>query len=246
MVKPATKLQFTLNWRASFLALALLPVLVSLGFWQLDRADEKRALQALFQERQSSGVIDFEDLTVTDDLRYQPIRFVGRFLNEKIIFLDNRIYKGRFGYEIIVPFEVVDSNQLLLVNRGWVEGDRSRRTLPTIEPVLGSVLLTGEVYVPQGEMLSLGKSQTTSWPRVLQSVDVASLANEFEQKLFPYTVRLSVDSVAVLQPNWVVINLQPAKHTGYAVQWFAMSFTLLIIMFLANSNCWSLFKSRKR
>ncbi len=246
MAKSERKLQFNLNWRASLLALALLPVLMSLGFWQLDRADEKRDLQSLFQQRQVNGPVNFEALDEANDLRYQPVRFVGRFINEKIIFLDNRINQGRFGYEIIAPFEVVDSQQIVLVNRGWVEGDKSRRTLPIIEPVLGELLLKGEVYVPQGAMLSLGQSQVGSWPRVLQSVDVAEFDKDFEQTLFPYIVRLDEESPAVFKPNWVVVNLQPAKHTGYAVQWFAMSFTLLLIIFLANTNCWSLIKNRKR
>jgi hypothetical protein len=29
------------------------------------------------------------------------------------------------------------------------------------------------------------------------------------------------------------------------VQWFAMSVTLLLIAFLANTNCWALIKGRK-
>ncbi len=239
------RLRFIPNWRASVLVLLLLPLLLSLGFWQLDRAEEKRQLQALFTERQANGPVWIEQLFGKDDLQYQPVRLRGEFINEKALLLDNRIYQGRFGYEIITPFKLAASNSVVLVNRGWLLGDSSRRRLPTINPVNGVVELTGEVYVPQGEMLVLAEERSTGWPRVVQSVNIDALKEEFEWPVFQYSVRLNGASPGLYQPNWVVVNLQPEKHTGYAVQWFAMSATLLLIAFLANSNCWALIKGRK-
>ena len=240
-------LRITPDWRVSLLALLILPVLMSLGFWQLDRADEKRQLQNLYEQRQLAGFVSLEDLLEKEDLQYQPVTFSGEYINGKAILLDNRIYRGRFGYEIITPFKLKDSDLIILVNRGWLEGDSSRRTLPAIKVISGSVELTGEIYVPQGEgfVLSDKTEAGNSWPRVVQTLDVNKLLTEFELPVFNYTVRLSNDSPGSFQPNWVVVNLQPAKHTGYAVQWFAMSFTLLVIAIMANTNCWLWIKTRK-
>ncbi len=238
-------LQFTLDWRASLLVLMLLPLLLSLGFWQLDRADEKRALQELFQQRQIAGPIDIEALSEHQDLRYQPVRLRGTYINEKSLFLDNRIYQGRFGYEIITPFQPTGSDDLVFINRGWVKGDVSRRSLPAIDVVTAEVELLGEVYVPLGNVLMLAEETSIGWMSAVQAVDLESLSEKFDQRLFPHVVRLSMESAGSYQPNWVVVNLQPEKHVGYAVQWFAMSVTLLIIAFLANTNCWVLLKGRK-
>jgi surfeit locus 1 family protein len=43
----------------------------------------------------------------------------------------------------------------------------------------------------------------------------------------------------------MVVNVTPAKHTGYAVQWFAMAFALGLIFIFRNSNLGELLKRRK-
>ena len=89
-------LQFTLDWRASLLVLMLLPLLLSLGFWQLERADEKRVLQELFQQRQSAGPIAIEELSEDQDLRYQPLTLRGKYINEKSLFLPLHFCRFKF------------------------------------------------------------------------------------------------------------------------------------------------------
>jgi len=39
--------------------------------------------------------------------------------------------------------------------------------------------------------------------------------------------------------------VQPSKHTGYAVQWFAMALVLLIMAVIANSNLADWLKQRR-
>lgn len=232
------------DWRVTTLALCLLPILLSLGFWQLDRAEEKRQLQALFEQRQQSGPVPIESLQDNGDLRYQPVSLVGEFLNDRILLLDNRINRGKFGYEVVVPFALRDAEQIVLVNRGWIAGDSARRSLPVLPPIRGEFLLTGDVYVPQGNLMVLAETPVTGWPRVVQSVDMDSVQAVFGEVLFPYTVRLHAGSPGALETYWQIVNVQPSKHTGYAVQWFAMSATLVLIAVLANTNLWSLFRHR--
>ncbi|WP_235015374.1 SURF1 family protein [Oceanicoccus sp. KOV_DT_Chl] len=223
----------------------LLPLLLSLGFWQLDRAEEKRSLQLLFKQRQLKGPIEIEQVQPQQDLRYQPIKLRGHYINQKNLLLDNRIYQRRFGYEIITPLQLTGTDQIVLVNRGFLQGDISRRELPAIEAIEGEVELIGEVYVPQSEMMTLAADNASGWPRLIQVLDMDALAKEFGSALFPFSVRIQSPIAGSYEANWVVVNLQPEKHTGYAVQWFAMSATLIIIMVLANTNLWVLLKQRK-
>lgn len=228
------------------MAILLFPLLVSLGFWQLERAQEKRDLQQLVAGRQLAAAVPIAQLWDERDLHYQRVKLRGEFVNDKSVYLDNRIYQKRFGYEIVSPFKLHDSERLVWVNRGWIEGDKSRRTLPEPDAVTGIVALEAEVYIPKGALMRLGDEMITSWPKVLQSIDIASLGEEFNEDIFPYIVRLKAGSPGLLQANWMVVNIQPEKHTGYAFQWFAMSFTLIVIGLLANTNAWMLFKTRNQ
>ena len=246
------KLTVSFEWRSVALAVVLIPIMLSLGFWQLDRADEKRELQALFAKRQVSEPIALSQLlgqsggsaAAQQDLRYQPVRLRGKYISDKTLLLDNRIYQGQFGFEVVSPFQLENVNQIVMVNRGWVPGDKSRRSLPTIETPAGEVDIRGVIHVPQGKMMTLATEQQSAWPRIQQSLDITALAGEFDPPVFPYSVRLREDAAGAFQPSWVVVNLQPEKHTAYAVQWFAMSAALVIFALLANTNLWALIARR--
>jgi surfeit locus 1 family protein len=64
--------------------------------------------------------------------------------------------------------------------------------------------------------------------------------------LFPYLVRLDMESPALVEAHWQVVNLDPEKHKGYAVQWFAMAATLALIGIGANTTLMQWLKQRKR
>jgi cytochrome oxidase assembly protein ShyY1 len=51
-----------------------------------------------------------------------------------------------------------------------------------------------------------------------------------------YQLRLDQDSIGALKTGWTTVAVKPEKHVGYAVQWFAMAITLLIMTIIANSN----------
>lgn len=237
-------LRFTPDIKATLLGLLLLPGLIALGFWQLDRAEEKRQLNLLLEQKKYSPAQTLQSLSLSADLRYQPVVITGQFLPEKNYLLDNKIYKGRVGYELVSVFQQQDSEALLLVNRGWIAGDPARQKLPTIEPLRGTFQLKGEVYVPLGKMMVLAEVEETGWPRVIQQIGIMRISKQLQARVFPYTIRLAEGQPGVKQRNWSVINVQPEKHTGYAVQWFAMALTVVFIIILANSNLWSLIRGK--
>ena len=57
-----TALSFDFEWRTTALTVVLLPVLVSLGFWQLERADEKTAIAAKNAQRTAAALVSLADL----------------------------------------------------------------------------------------------------------------------------------------------------------------------------------------
>ena len=49
-----TGLHFDLEWRITLFTVVMVPLMFSLGLWQLQRADEKAALASSFEERQQA------------------------------------------------------------------------------------------------------------------------------------------------------------------------------------------------
>ena len=170
----------------------------------------------------------------------------GEFLQQRNLLLDNRISNGAYGFELLTPLRLSANGQLVLVNRGWIAGDRGRRKLPTLLPTGGEQILTGIIYVPPGEPFSLGaEAFTETGPQVLLTVDMAAIETFLGESLFPYTVRLDADSPATLTIDWPLLNSSPEKHRAYAVQWFSMALALLLLFLVRSTNIWSILRGTR-
>ena len=225
---------FQPEWRLTLFTLLLLPVMVSLGFWQLDRAGEKRQLQQEYTRRYQMAPVPITAIARDGDLRHVPVTLRGRFITGESWLLDNRVHQGKVGYEVVMPFQLSENGQQVLVNRGWVAGNPDRRILPAIATPAEELSLSGRIHVPLQAPFTLGDpAPAAGWPRVVQHLPWPELAG---RNLFiPHSVRLDAGSPAALTANWVVVNISPEKHTGYAVQWFAMSLALLLLYIAAST-----------
>ena len=240
------RLQLYLEWRTTLFTALLLPLLIYLGFWQLQRADEKAVLAAAFAERQSAApvMVDSGLPGSLDSLAYLPVRMQGEFVPGKDILLDNRLQGGQFGYEVVSPVALSAVAEVVLVNRGWIAGDAARRSLPQVEVPVGAVDITGHVYIPPGQPYLLAEQELSGpWPKVLQALEMDKLRPVIEQAaagstMFPHLVRLDADQTGALQVDWQIINVSPQKHRGYAVQWFCMAAALAVLFVLRSSNLW--------
>ena len=244
MVLPgeAKRFQWRWNWKIVLFSLALLPVLISLGFWQLERAEDKRRLQNLYNQRALHKAVPIGDVQPAPDIAFTRVRLVGQFDNPHSLLLDNRIRRGRVGYEVVTPF-VTREGQTVLVNRGWLVGNPDRRVLPEVDAVLGQRTIEGLVYVPPGQALVLAQTELASrWPLVVQQIDSQRIGQILGSPVFPYTVRIDPTAEGALYAQWPGINTRPERHTGYAVQWFSMAFVLVLLTVLANSNLWQILK----
>jgi surfeit locus 1 family protein len=207
----------------------MLPCLLSLGVWQVQRAGEKRQILDRVAARRSEAPITMEQLLRRSQPAYSQLGLNGRYLPGQVILLDNRIYQGNFGYEVVMPFHT-SGGELLLVSRGWVAGSLRREQLPELEPVSGNIELLGEVYVPLGEAFTLADSPLPEgWPKRIQVLDIGALAEMSGVEFYPYVVRLRPGSATAFDSYWQDVNILPEKHTAYAVQWFAMALALLVL-----------------
>ncbi|PLW84384.1 SURF1 family protein [Kineobactrum sediminis] len=239
------RLQLDLEWRITLLTLLLFPALVALGFWQLQRADEKASLQINWEERKQQAPVALDTLPGTAEDAYRRVALRGQFLPGHYLLLDNRIVAGRFGYEVVGLFVLPASNQAVLVNRGWIAGDPGRQQLPEVTEPAGMLDITGHVYVPPGQPFLLGEQQLSPpWPLRVQALEIDKLgpllATVTDSALFPYVVRIDEGQPGALAVDWQVVNASPEKHQGYAFQWFTMAAVLAFFFLLRSSNLWQL------
>ncbi len=209
---------------------AFFPFLIALGLWQLEREQQKLDAEKVYETRSANEPTDVSSIDWTNpDLNWIAIRATGFFDNTRQLLLDNRILNSVVGYEVISPFYTDD--RVLLVNRGWIAQGPSRQSLPELGLTEEQITITGHIYVPDGELITLGAEEavTDRWPKVIQSVDIQVLSSVMDEAFEPHIVRLDESSTAVLQTNWTAINMRPEVHRAYAVQWFVMASVLMFL-----------------
>ena len=84
--------------------LLLLILLVGLGFWQLERARQKQVLLDQYEGQGEAAIqIDGAALNSTEGLAYRPAQVTGQFDRRHQFLLDNRVYEGVPGYQVLTP-----------------------------------------------------------------------------------------------------------------------------------------------
>lgn len=219
------------------LTLLLLPILIGLGCWQLQRADEKRALRTQYEQRMGHSPLSLSNLPTLPDPRFYPLQVSGHFDNDHSFFLDNKIYQHRIGYEIVTPFIPSAGGEAFLVNRGWVAAGQNRQVLPIIPPIKAKITLTGLIDFPQSTFkLGSNAESQRGWPQRIQSVIIADLAKQVGYPLRPFIILQKSDETSPYPRGWTPLNVTPIRHLGYACQWFALALALLIIYFVVNTH----------
>ncbi|HHJ35407.1 MAG TPA: SURF1 family protein [Gammaproteobacteria bacterium] len=223
---------------STVVTVALLYVMISLGFWQLDRAAFKDTLQQKIMERKSLSASGLDELPAPiEDRRYLPVKFTGEYDGPHSFLLDNKTLKSNVGYHVFTPVKISDS-KAVLVARGFVKMGRTREQLPAIAPPSGKIEFRGLLDLPPSRALVLADNvqQTERWPVVLQYVDLAELSQLLGYELYDMVLWSDKDEAGSLEYDLPVLNLNSAKNTGYAFQWFAMSLALFIIYVVVNTK----------
>lgn len=233
------------GWRlAVVLAAAVLAagVTARLGWWQLDRAQQKLELQARINARATLGPLPLADLPRSEvDAaagHYRPVQLRGHWLDDKTVYLDNRQMHARQGFYVVTPL-LIAPGDAVLVQRGWMPRDFSDRSkLQPLPPQQGTVLVSGRLAPPPAKLFEMGAAGQGA---IRQNLDVAQLSRELGLALRPMSVQQTQPTQAApaeagslqvladdgLLRDWPAVAIDVGKHHGYAVQWFSLSALLI-------------------
>lgn len=225
--------RFTPHWSMCLLALLSITLFVGLGLWQLHRAEEKRLILAreiAFKDRtprlwQGEGV---------PPEAFERVHVQGMFLPHTL-FLDNQMHAHHVGYHVISVLDI-GTDQVVLIDRGWVPAGETRSTLPDITTPTEQLTLSGRAYYPLGKSWVLGSGieikQATR--AVIESLDFQLVSQFLHKAVYPFIIRLDEKNQAGYVRSWVAVSMPPARHVGYAFQWFAFALVVLIIFIALN------------
>ena len=224
-----------ITWQAVAVLLVCLPILLRLGFWQLERAEYKKQLLGDLAQAQLIAPQLVQSLAQLQALpEYTRVRLQGEYLADRTTLLDNRYEDGRVGFNAVSLFRLTGSGEVLLLNRGWVALGQTRYPLPELPPPVGPVEVVGQVRPVPTDTIVLKQDQYQQWPGLVQNIDLEKLNSVITERLQPFWVLLATDETSTLIRHWPVVIVGPERHYGYAVQWFGIAIAFLVVMVMAS------------
>lgn len=230
----SAKWTFKFSLFSIFLYLIFLILLISLGFWQLTRADEKTKFLEKEQQSRTKYLIKLSSIIDDNstDLRYRKVELSGQYDPKHQYLIDNQIVNGQVGYFVLTPFKLDEINKSVLVNRGWVPLNKGRSILPDLSIATLKNNLIGRInnFPVVGIKLAGADIPTKGWPSVVQVVDINMLSKKLGYALFPFQIELDADMNNGYTRVWKSRTVvPPEKHIAYAVQWFGLAITLTLL-----------------
>lgn len=219
---------------ATIITFLAVVIMFALGMWQLQRAEEKtQRLDAMAVAAESASIsID----QVLEDIPSQldnPLSFIGSPDTHRYFLLDNKIHQGRVGYQVLVP--VNTESDTLLANYGWVSATRSRDILPEIKIQSTSDRFFGVVALPSKNIMVTETAIVDGkWPKVIQEVDINTLALHYKSPLLAFVVNLDPQGGSEFIREWQSVVMPPEKHIAYAVQWFLLALAAVVVFIMAQ------------
>lgn len=230
-------LHFEIRPGFALLVLVIVLVMVRAGFWQLDRAGQKIAMQQAFAAALHAGPVSLNgDLPRPEDVRYRKALATGKYLPGRQFLLDNRVRVDgqgvrRVGYEVLTPLRLANGD-VVLVNRGWVPAGRDRTQPPAVDVEPNMRRVEGVINLP-GKSFHLGDMDSDArWPRLIQFIDYNAMARRLQANVYPAEIMLAPGEADGYLRDWQPVVQGPRIHYSYAIQWFAMSLAVVILFFV--------------
>ncbi len=153
----------------------------------------------------------------------------GTFVPEHTVYLDNKLRRGRPGYEIVTPLKLDGVH--VLVNRGWVPAARTRAELPQVPTPAGPVRIEGLALERLPHVL---EASPTTGAKLRQNIDIESFAQETGLRLQPIVIEQHSPAADGLARDWPRPDAGIEKHEAYSLQWYSLA-GLALALFIVLS-----------
>jgi len=190
----------------------------SLGTWQVYRLQWKLDLISEINNGLNSEPVFYSNANV---INYQKVKFNGIFIFEKQIYLYSLNNKGTPGYDIITPIKI-KSNEILLVNRGWIKKDlKGNKGINNIksnsfEGIIKKITKPNP-FKPDNDIKN----------NIWYSLKLEDLENFTGYKLKNFVLFLQNNQNNLVK-NKIVSPDLPNNHLKYAITWYSVAISILL------------------
>ena len=238
------------RWWTTILAAFAVVVMISLGLWQVDRLQQRRAFNA-----RTTAQLNEPPLALAGDalnnldvksMEYRTVVVTGQYDFAHEIGLRNQAFRDQVGINLLAPLVIAGTQQAILVNRGWIpfEDSAPARWSKFTEP--GTVQVRGVIRLSQAKPDFGGISDPAGAHPVWNLVTVEKIQEQMPYPLLPVYIQQTPEGASVVTgetPFTVVnvptsstpvkitlparspaqIDLSEGSHAVYAIQWFTFA-----------------------
>ena len=200
----------------------------SLGLWQIERGQAKTNLLDDFEKK----ILEKPSYINQKSQKWDRVYVEGKWDSSKQILIDNVIRRGIAGYKVLTPLRMKETDQLILVDRGWIKQNTYRDQLPDIKLTQIDEVVSGILEIPELGLVLSDDLVSKEWPKISQTKNLGVIKNEYDENIFPMilladpTLKNSLEYIKITPTN-----MTPIKHYGYSAQWFLM-FLVLCFMYV--------------
>jgi surfeit locus 1 family protein len=200
----------------------------SLGLWQIERGQAKTNLLDDFEKK----ILEKPSYINQKSQKWDRVYVEGKWDSSKQILIDNVIRRGIAGYKVLTPLRMKETDQLILVDRGWIKQNTFRDQLPDIKLIQVDEVVSGILEIPELGLVLSDDLVSKEWPKISQTKNLGVIKNEYDENIFPMilladpTLKNSLEYIKITPTN-----MTPIKHYGYSAQWFLM-FLVLCFMYV--------------
>ena len=205
---------------------------VGLGWWQLDRYQDKHARSQLIERNYDAAPVPLAELLpsagapLAPALQWRQVEATGTYDAAHTVLVRNRPHRAgsndpTYGYEVLVPLRL-DDGSALLVDRGWLPSG-SRGTNPAQAPDAVPAPPSGPVRVvvrlrpsepARDRQLPPGQVSSIALPRIAEMTGLPLWA--------PYGALVSETPAPAAAPAGLdppTLDGNEGINASYAVQW---------------------------
>jgi surfeit locus 1 family protein len=216
-------------------------ILVRLGFWQLERHEQRRSFNDRVLSQVSRPPLNLnKDLPVDQlyEMEYRQVIVTGVFdpaeelllRNQVLVLPDGSEGTGGPGYHLLTPLLIEGSSKAILINRGWIpleDGEVKKREKFR---QTGVITLRGVLRRPQTRPDFGGVPDPTLRPGQLRLdawniINLERIQQQTRLDLLPVYFQVSPDpnQATLPQPVEAKVEISDGNHLSYAGQWFTFA-----------------------
>jgi surfeit locus 1 family protein len=226
----------------TLLVIVAVGVMARLGFWQLERLEQRRAFNARVQAQIDSPPLDLAaalaDGSLTPaqlpDLEYRSVVLRGEYRPAEQLIVRNQVWQGLPGSHLLTPLVLAGTDYAILVDRGWIPMAETDPAEWQKYNQAGPVEVRGSLQKTQ-DARRFGAPDPTPAPGVVvpawNAVRLARIAPQISAALLPAYVLAAPTGNPddQLAPPYAAIqtpDLSEGSHMNYALQWFSFAAVL--------------------